>query len=158
MKTKIVNTIPDGLKKLRDRFQAMAKREVEFGSMGPGGTATQQHSDSDLTVADVLQVHEYGIGVAERPLVRHVVAAKRRELGEALRDAAVAVLDDDDPDVAATEVGLVAQDLLLERLEELATTPLDEETLEDPDRPAGAPPLQVTGQIRESLQFHVREK
>lgn len=141
----------DKLDALLRSSKALPRAGVKFGSMGPDGTPAPQHPGSDLNVAQVLEVHEFGLGVPERPVVRAVVHGKRDELANAVKAGAVAaVLDGASDETVAKLLGEEAQRLLLEAFDRVQP-PLAPETLEDDE--GSSQPLQDTGAIRDSLRW-----
>lgn len=134
-----------GLEELRRRLSSLGKTTVKFGSMGPAGSPSGSHPNADgFTVAGLLRLHEFGLGVPERSVVRAVANGKRRELGVVLKTAAKLALDlRTSPRDVHAELGEPAARMLLERHGSLGTV-----TLRDG---AQRPALYDTGAIRDSL-------
>ena len=81
---------------------------VRFGYTGDDAATTPPLGDSGQTVATIMQLHEFGIGVPERSTVRATVAAKRTELAKASADGATAALKSGDPRDALKAVELIS--------------------------------------------------
>lgn len=136
-----------GLDDLLKRNAELKGVAVRFGSMGPNGSPSMPHPSSpDLSVAEVLAMHEYGLGnLPERSIVRAVANGNRRELAEAAKSAASAGLEGGGS--VADKIGEVAVDLLLSRHDSLGMV-VDRDGF---TRPA----LDDTGAIRGSLGWRV---
>lgn len=135
------------LEALKKRTEALKRSRIKFGSMGDGGSAAPPHPESDdLNVAQVLALHEFGLGVPERRVVRVVVDEKRRETAEQIADTAAQALDLDRPEPkVAEQIGERMVELMREAHGDLGDV-VDRDGF---TRPA----LDDTGAILESLQW-----
>lgn len=141
----------DGLKKLIESSRAIEKTAVMFGSMGHNGSESPIHPNADgMSVAELQKIHEFGLGVPERSVIRKVSNGERHELMVAVKDGLREAIKGR-PDAAATHVGERAEELLHDALD-LVQPPLSEATLSKPER-AGVDPLQDTGTLRENLRW-----
>lgn len=71
--------IDKGWHDLEQRLSALSSTaHVLVGVQGPKGDA--QHNDSDLTVAQVASIHEFGLGVPERSFLRSTMDEHEAQL------------------------------------------------------------------------------
>lgn len=142
---------------LRKRTAQLKGMRLRFGPMGKGGGPAPQHSDTGMTSAELLKIHELGLGGApERPVIRYVTQAKRRELEEAMKRGIVGMITKGwSAERAAQEMGEEAVRLMRERIESSIPPPLADSTKDDPDRDPRGIPLLDSGQILADLGWAV---
>lgn len=133
---------------LRERVRDLGKTRVKFGSMGEGGGPAPPHPDADMNVAQMLAIHEFGLGVPERPVVRAVVHGRRDDVKALAREGARQAVQGDGINVDELGEGLVD---LLQQEHARVGPPLDPETLEDDE--GSASPLDDSGAIADSLRW-----
>lgn len=86
-----------GLQRVTRGWRALNGSTITYGAMGPDGGPAPEHTGHDgkpkgVTTNDVLRFIEYGTPtMAERPVIRYVAAAHRRELREAAAEVSRAV-------------------------------------------------------------------
>jgi hypothetical protein len=136
-----------GLDALMRRMTELSGTGVVFGSVGEDGGSTGPHPGaSGLSVAGVLQIHEFGLGVPERSIIRAVTNGQRDELATSLRVGAIAAVKGGAKAGRVAEIlGKDAQALLLARHDALGSV-TDEDGV---TRPA----LDETGAVRASLRW-----
>lgn len=138
------------------RMKAIQDLRVTFGPMGPNGGPAPQHGDSGMTSAEILKIHEFGLGVPERSVIRWVQKAKRRELLAAVRKGVKNAIDKGwGPDQVAKLLGELAVKLMRERILSRIPPPLAESTLTNPKRDKRGIPLLDTEQILNDLGWAV---
>lgn len=137
----------------RGGFEAIKKRQRTPGTVDVGVIDAGSHVDSDLTVASIAYLNEFGIGVPERPFFRWVTKAKKKEIlvlterlhhrvkmGELTLKQALGLL------------GEFVSDLIKQRIVELRQPPNAPETIR---RKGSSNPLIDTGQMRNSITYQV---
>lgn len=132
---------------------------VKFGSVGTA--AAKNHiandgRDSGLPVATILAIHEYGVGVPERSVIREWVAGNADVLRRAhstgtQRELAGRGTRED----TYKSVGKAASEGLQRRIRNFIPPPLSPRTMANPDRDPRGIPLWDTGQILDSLGYEV---
>ena len=142
---------------LRKRTAELGRMRLRFGPMGPDGGPAPQHGDTGMTSAELLKIHELGLGGApERPVIRYVQHAKRRELEEAMKRGLVGMIKHGwSAERAAQEMGEEAVRLMRERIESSIPPPLADSTKDDPGRDPRGIPLLDSGQILHDLGWAV---
>lgn len=108
-------------------------------------------NDPGMMVSEILEIHEYGLGVPQRSVIRATLASRKGELAAFAREAAKAVTDGADPGAEVEGVGLWLADAFVERVREGISPALSEETLADPYPRLSHHPLSKTGQILDYL-------
>ncbi len=74
-------------KNLINALKKLSATKVTFGYQGPSGD--EKHPGSDLSIAELAAVHEYGAGnVPARPLIRVTADRNRQEFKDAAKTAA----------------------------------------------------------------------
>lgn len=125
---------------------------VTVGVHAADGAATQE--GSDLTVADIAGIHEFGLGVPERSWLRDFVDQNRAVLLAKLRDIGKRVARGEDPDLLTERFGLEVVGMIKERIIAGIEPPLAPETLVRKLELTGAPketPLILFGQFISSI-------
>jgi len=77
-------------KKIKDALALLSRTKARYGYQGPSGDET--HPDNpELSIKDLAKIHEYGLGVPARPLIRVTADRHRTEFIAAAKKAARAV-------------------------------------------------------------------
>jgi len=109
-----------------------------------------------ILIADLIRIHEYGLGVPKRPFVRMTLQGKRAEIDKTIEGAIQRVIGSKGKWGGAKAHSLVGRRVVAELRRTLAARvppPLSPATMADPDRDKRGIPLVDTGQIRDSLTW-----
>ena len=119
-----------------------------------GGDAGKSHEDSDLTVGEVAEIHEFGLGTApRRSFLAGWVDEKKDEITNVIIRGARAVASRKLTRVALLEqIGSWAVGSIQERISNGIEPPLAEQTIK---RKGSSVPLIDTGQLRASISYRV---
>jgi hypothetical protein len=72
---------------LVDALEDLGRTKARYGYQGPSG-AEAHPSNPDLSIAENAKIHEYGLGVPARPLIRTTAETHRKAFRDAARTAA----------------------------------------------------------------------
>lgn len=140
------------LDEMRQRTAAIARMQLLWGAKD------NPHGDSGLTSAQLLKIHEFGIGVPERSVVRYVKAAHRDKIADAFKHAVVQVITRGwGPDQVAEYVGDIVVELMRQRIESGIPPELAASTRANPDRDPRHIPLLDTEQLYRDLAWFKRD-
>lgn len=143
---------PKALEELQRRLAA-GKHQVNVGF--PGG---QDHEKSDMTVAQIAAVHEFGspsTGVPERPFLRTSLRENRKKYVAINRASLVQVLRGNlDIDGALGRLGEVAKGDVQKKITSGDFAPLKASTIR---RKGSTKPLIDSGQMRQSVAWEIEK-
>lgn len=149
----------NGYDKLMRTF-ALGLPSVTVGIHAEEGGAAKQDGEG-LTVADVATIHEFGLGVPERSIVRGFVDENRSEIERILKVSARQVVKGSDPNTQAERVGAWAVGKMKERVIAGIEPPLTEETKRQKMKKSGGgpkeTPLILTSQLLSSIVSKVEK-
>jgi hypothetical protein len=95
-------------------LKRLTSPEVSVGVHSADGSEIEE--DSDLTVAEIAAIHEFGLGVPERSWLRAFVDENRDELSRLLAVVATQIAQGKDPDTAMNRFGLHVVGLIKKRI------------------------------------------
>lgn len=120
-----------------------------------GGDASKGHEDSDLTVGEIAEIHEFGLGTApRRSFLADWVDEKKDEITEVIVKGSRALAARKVPSRVALleQIGAWAVGSIQERISNGIEPPLDAATIK---RKGSSVPLIDTGQLRSSITYRV---
>lgn len=123
---------------LRQYLRRLSSPEVTVGVHSEDGS--QIEAGSDLTVAEIAAIHEYGLGVPERSWLRDFVDENRTELLRMLEVTAVQIAQGMDRDVAMNRFGLAVVGMVKQRITSGIEPELDDATKKEKERVTGGGP------------------
>lgn len=119
---------------------------VDIGD--PGAVYDDPGGGSSIAVGTLLKIHEFGLGVPQRPIVRSTLASRSDELRRETKTAIHSIAHGADAGTALRGVGEWLSDALVDTLDRGAGPALAASTLEDEQTPRlDDEPLHYTGQI-----------
>lgn len=127
-----IRTRDTGLDEFMKRLRSP---EVTVGVHSADGSEIEE--GSDLTVAEIAAIHEYGLGVPERSWLRDFVDENRTRLLDMLETTSLRVADGADPEVAMNRFGLAVVGMIKQRITAGIEPPLAEETKAEKMRVTG---------------------
>ena len=149
-----------GYKKILQNLSKLsAKPFVKVGALESAGP----HEDSDLTVAEILSIHEFGAPSAkipERAPIRKTMDGKRQEINSTIDSLYGKILDGKiDVDKALGVLGLDVKRKIQQTIRDGLSPPWAQSTLEAKSRKSGGivavVPLIDSGQTIKSIDYHV---
>jgi hypothetical protein len=143
MGAKLTRTPGPGRDRL-DRLEGLNGHGVAVGD--PDALYDDGEGGERIPVAALLEIHEYGLGVPQRAIVRPVLATRSSELANRTADAARAVMDGASPEQALGGPGRFLSDAFVAQLQG-GLAPLDPDTVKGDRGRVSSRPLQRTGQI-----------
>jgi len=167
-KIKIVQGI-DRTADLRSRLEMLTKRQVLVGvpqTKPSGGDNTSRRERTKANNAMLAYVHDNGSplqGIPRREFLRPGIKGAQREIAEKQRQTARAALDEGGAErieKGLVAVGLIAQRAVRKKITDGPFSPLKAGTLRARRRRGrtGTRPLIDTGQLRNAINFAVRDK
>jgi hypothetical protein len=148
-------------KDAKERGEKMAKELKRYAKLTvlvgfQGASALESKDESDATVVDVATFNEFGTDtVPERPFLRSALDMGKDEIGQAIEDGTLAIMDGKKNAVqAASLIGIVAQKLVQKRIVELSDPPNSTLTIL---MKGSSNPLVDTGQMVQAVTWTVRE-
>lgn len=74
-------------KSLVDALEELSRTKARYGYQGPSGAAPHPSND-EISITDLARIHEYGLGVPARPLIRVTAERNRKAFAKVAREAA----------------------------------------------------------------------
>lgn len=149
-----IRTRDTGLSKFLKR---LTSPEITVGVHSADGSEMQD--DSDLTVAEIAAIHEFGLGVPERSWLRDFVDENREKLSDMLATTAKLIAEGKYPaDVAMNRFGLAVVGMVKKRIVAGIDPPLTDETKREKERVTGGPkdtPLIRFGQFISAVAHEI---
>lgn len=140
---------------MQQRLQMMKKLKLRVGYQDEGGK--QIHPDSEITVAKVAAIMEFGSDeIPERSFIRSTIRERQREISaEYERQISHVVAGDKEPVPAVAAVGKFVVDLIRKKIRGATAwaEPLDPATVEA--KKGKSTPLDWTGTLAENLSYRV---
>lgn len=135
-------------------IEGVMKRYKKFGSVDVGIIDAGQHDDSDLTVATIGYINEFGGGnVPERSFMRSTIKEKRKDITALQKKLLIKIRKDElKSEDALGLLGEFIADLMKQKIVSLKTPPNAEETIK---KKGSSNPLIDTGQLRNSITYKV---
>lgn len=134
---------------------------VKFGSVGAAAAADHISNDgkpSGMTTAGILAVHEFGVGVPERSVVRVWVDSNHAALGDAFRTGVLDQLSGNGTtEKTLDRIGKVGAEGMRRRIRGFIEPALSARTQADPNRDPRMIPLYDTQQIIDSIDREVEK-
>lgn len=131
--TVAIRTRDTGMGKFLKR---LTSPEITVGVHSADGSEMQD--DSDLTVAEIAAIHEFGLGVPERSWLRDFVDENREQLSDMLATTAKLIAEGKyPPDVAMNRFGLAVVGMVKKRIVAGIQPELTEETKLEKQRVTG---------------------
>ena len=149
-----------GAKALFATIRATRGLSVRVGVIGD--RALEIHEGTDLTIGDIANAHEFGVGhVPERSWLRETIDANKARIQKGLqRQAALVASGKMTPRLALGRTGAFIAGLCQQRIADGIAPPLSEKYL--PRKlakfPGAETPLIASGQFRSSITSEVVEK
>lgn len=109
--------------------------EVSVGVHSADGSEVEE--GSDLTVAEIAAIHEFGLGVPERSWLRAFVDENREQLLDMLATTALQIAKGTNADAAMNRFGLAVVGMVKKRIVEGIEPGLEESTKEEKMRVTG---------------------
>lgn len=143
----------NGLAKFFRNLKAFAGLEVVVGITAADGA--QVHEDSELTVAEIGAVHEFGTDtIPKRSFLRDTYDANAKKYGAQLESATKRVTKGEDPKKGLFVVGETVRADVVDAFNANIPPPLADSTIEAKD---SSLPLVDTGNLRGSIRSQVRK-
>lgn len=146
MTTKIIRTGP-GIKSVMNKYK-------KLGSVDVGIIDAGQHDDSDLTVATIGYIQEFGTEhIPERSFIRSTIKEKRKEIIALQKKLLIKIRKGElDNKKALQLLGEFTADLMKQKIVSLKSPPNTEQTIK---RKGSSNPLVDTGQLKNSITYEV---
>lgn len=137
---------------VRGRLRDLVKVRVQSGIFSEAGMVAES---PDLTVAQLLAFHEFGLGVPERSSLRSTAKSKARDAAKLLGQATARVIKGQAPDDAMGVVGEVFTNWVRQTIRQRKTTPNSKLSDATIARKGSTLPLVDTAQLIQSLSPRV---
>ncbi len=127
---------------------------VDVGIIGEG----DQHQDTGLTVAEVAEFHEFGLGVPQRSFIRAWVDGAQDQIKDFQRKLALRIIRSEITREQALELlGIWAVGEIQKRIAEGIAPDLDQKTIDRKSKDGREPTALInTNQLRSSILSAVR--
>lgn len=148
-----VQDIDHGWKELEQRLNALSSTaHVLVGVQGASGDA--QHRDSEMTVAELASIHEFGLGVPERSFLRSTMDENEGQLLRLASQLGQGVIDGKfSQQQALGLLGTKAQGLVVEKIREHIDPPNAPSTVK---QKGSSTPLIDSAQLVQAITYEVR--
>lgn len=147
--------------RVRDRGASRVVREikargtsgVEVGVLGTKGAAAHRGSDEGITVAEIAEIHEFGLGVPERSWLRAWVDENESKIKARIRKETQAMIREKRPRAQViARIGVWIQGEIQQRIADGIPPENAETTIQ---RKGSSTPLIDQGQMRQSITYRV---
>ena len=145
-----------GAKALRARLTVAAKSTLgaDVGVIGTGAAEGHEGSTSDLTVAQIAEIHEFGLGVPQRSWLRDTIEENLPRIEQAIAQESLNIQTGRATyEQALGRIGAFVQGLIQVRIAGGIPPGLADSTIA---RKGSSTPLIDTGQLRSSITYEVR--
>jgi len=138
--------------KINDSIRKMnnaVKDYVKIGGMSVnvGLPSDRIHGPSELPLAEVGAMHEFGAGnIPERSFLRSTVTLKQKEITDAMNTLSKKAANGEDPKKLMEQFALFGEGLVKERMRDLTDPPLKQPRADGSDNP-----LVDTGALRQGI-------
>lgn len=146
--------------KVRDNGATKIVRElgkrgpgVRVGVLGEKGGAQHKGSPAGITVAEIAEIHEFGLGVPERSWLRDWIDANTRQIADRIRrEEAEVVKGKRTREQAIKRLGVWIQGEIQQRIADGIPPPNAPSTIA---KKGSSKPLIDTGQLRQSITHKI---
>lgn len=140
-------------KKVKGGIAGLIKRVKTAGTVDVGVIDAGSHVDSDLTVASIADINEFGLGVPERSFMRSTTKEQKKNIVSLQKKLLVKIQNGEmDVETALGLIGEFTADKISQKIVSLRTPPNAPETIA---RKGSSNPLVDTGQLKNSITYEV---
>ena len=148
-----VRVVDRGASRVVRELGARTNSGVEVGVLGDKGGAAHRGSEDGITVAEIAEIHEFGLGVPERSWLRAWIDSNKLKIEERIRIETRAIVTKQRTRAQAIKrLGVWIQGELQQNIADGVPPPNAQSTI---DRKGSSKPLIDTGQLRQSITHRV---